>query len=258
MKPEEEKKHLLYLNCVVKMDNDTALIWNIRKISLIFPKWRVQTSSWVQLAAKNPKTLHLQSDVTKKGSENMAVNVMSHIFCTSLLLLQFNMHLKRKKCCPGAEKPWRFWMFAHNKRRWLLPCCCRSLTSSLLCDGCYLSFFWLFNPDRCHTDRIRPGGNKNLLHGKQQRTIFSQHGRPARPSPSAALRSATHFEARLWCVRWSLFSITLLTLVAWAAMRGLLWSTWEDLGLLTSAFVLWLHLSPQTRPTQRHSVSRSV
>lgn len=45
-------------------------------------------------------------------------------------------------------------------------------------------------------------------------------------------------------------------------MRGLLWSTWEDLGLLTSAFVLswrlWLYLSPRTRPTQRHSVSRGV
>lgn len=28
-------------------------------------------------------------------------------------------------------------------------------------------------------------GNKNLFHGKQQRTIFSQHGCPVRPSPSA-------------------------------------------------------------------------
>lgn len=60
-------------------------------------------------------------------------------------------------------------------------------------------FFWLFNPHRCHTDRIRRGGNKNLFHGKQQRTIFSQHGCPVRPSPSAALRPATHSEARLWC-----------------------------------------------------------
>lgn len=45
-------------------------------------------------------------------------------------------------------------------------------------------------------------------------------------------------------------------------MRGLLWSTWEDLGLLTSAFVLswrlWLYLSPRTRPTQRHTDTASV
>ena len=36
-----------------------------------------------------------------------------------------------------------------------------------------------------------------------------------KPSRTVALWVATHFEARLWYVRWSLFSITLLNLMAW-------------------------------------------
>lgn len=57
---------------------------------------------------------------------------------------------------------------------------------------------------------------KKFICGEQHREIFSQDGNPVKPSLLMAVRSATHFEARLWCVRWSLFSITLLTFMAWA------------------------------------------
>lgn len=53
-----------------------------------------------------------------------------------------------------------------------------------------------------------------------------------------AIRLATHFDAKLWYVRWSLFSFTLLTLMARANRTPLvIWSIWEDEGLLTSGFL---------------------
>lgn len=72
----------------------------------------------------------------------------------------------------------------------------------------------IFNWDAIQAESDQ--GQKTLSCGKQHRTIFSQDGYPVKPCPSVAVRLATHFEARLWYVRWSLFSITLLTLVAWA------------------------------------------
>lgn len=88
------------------------------------------------------------------------------------------------------------------------------------------------------------------------------------PSP-VAVWLATHFEARLWFVRWSLFSITLLTFMAWARhARGVMVNMRRcgivDLRLSTqthswriipSLLLEWLllHLTTQTRLTHRQS-----
>lgn len=76
---------------------------------------------------------------------------------------------------------------------------------------------------------------------------------------------ATHSEARLWCVRWSLFSITLLTLVAWARHARAVMVNMRRFGIAD------LRLRPQLKTvtlpqpsnqtdtaTQRHSISRGV
>ncbi len=97
---------------------------------------------------------------------------------------------------------------------WMLSllCCCSSASLILSSN----STSWYLTAQRCHTGGVRPGTKKTLSCGKQHRTIFSQDGYPVKPCPPVAVRLATHIEARLWYVRWSLFSITLLTLVAWA------------------------------------------
>lgn len=111
--------------------------------------------------------------------------------------------------------------------------------------------------------------NKKLFCCKQHRTIFSQDGYPVNPSPPVAIRSATHFEARLWYVRWSLFSVTFLTLVEWAGhVRGVMVNMrrWGIVDLCLPpqrhswkiTLPLWLewlllHLTTQTRLTHGQS-----
>lgn len=121
----------------------------------------------------------------------------------------------------------------------------------------------IFNCSEMPYRRSQTRDKKLLSCGKQHRTIFSQDGYPVKPCPSVAVRLATHFEARY--VRWSLFSITLLTLVAWARhARAVMvnmrrWGivdlrlppqrhSWRITPTLLSEWLL-LHLTAQTRLT---------
>lgn len=88
-----------------------------------------------------------------------------------------------------------------------------------------------------------------------------------KPSPTAAAPLATHFEARLWYVRWSLFSITLLTLMAWARHASAVVVNMRRWGIVDlpplrhswritpSLLLQWLlpHLTTQTRLTHSQS-----
>lgn len=96
----------------------------------------------------------------------------------------------------------------------VISVCCCSSDSLILSSN---STSWCLTAQRCLTDGVRPATKKTTLFcGKQHKTIFSQDAYPVKPSLSVAVRLATHFETGLWYVRWSLFSITLLTPVAWS------------------------------------------
>lgn len=73
---------------------------------------------------------------------------------------------------------------------------------------------WDLTAPRCPTDGVKPGERNFLLWWTAERDLFTRW--LSNETPLSLSWSATHFEARLQYVRWSLFSITLLTFMAWA------------------------------------------
>lgn len=148
---------------------------------------------------------------------------------------------------------------------WMLSlfCCCSS-ASLILSSNAEL----IFNSSETPHGLTQTRQQKKLFCDKRLGAVFSQDGCPVKLCPSVVCL-ATHFEARLWYVRWSLFSITLLTLVAWARLARAVMVNMRRWGIVDLRLPLrrhsWritpslqlqrllLHLSTQSRLTHIQS-----